>query len=117
LNRALYDIAIGLRSDGVREWNYTTNLHTRGDSGERELLAAADFVCQREVWDRCINTSERITEAFAADQRFPTPFLVARAPGAMARSWKAQLRQKTSRSLRPAITLKKSPRMPRCMAW
>ncbi len=26
---------------------------------ERELLAAADFACQREVRDRCINTSER----------------------------------------------------------
>jgi soluble lytic murein transglycosylase len=29
LNRALYAIAIGLRSEGVREWNYTANLHTR----------------------------------------------------------------------------------------
>jgi soluble lytic murein transglycosylase len=74
LNRALYAIAIGLRSDGVREWNYTTNLHTRGGMGERELLAAADFACQREVWDRCINTSERTKEAFHAEQRFPMPF-------------------------------------------
>jgi soluble lytic murein transglycosylase len=74
LNRALYAIAIGLRSDGVREWNYTTNLHTRGGMSERELLAAADFACQREVWDRCINTSERTKEAFMPDQRFPMPF-------------------------------------------
>jgi soluble lytic murein transglycosylase len=74
LNRALYAIALGLRSDGVREWNYTTNLHTRGGMSERELLAAADFACQREVWDRCINTSERTKESFQADQRFPTPF-------------------------------------------
>ncbi|MFM7331734.1 MAG: transglycosylase SLT domain-containing protein [Brachymonas sp.] len=74
LNRALYAIAIGLRADGVREWNYTTNLHTRGGMNDRELLAAADFACQREVWDRCINTSERTKEAFHADQRFPTPF-------------------------------------------
>ena len=74
LNRALYAIAIGLRSDGVREWNYTTNLHTRGGMSERELLAAADFACSREVWDRCINTSERTKEAFHADQRFPMPF-------------------------------------------
>jgi soluble lytic murein transglycosylase len=28
LNRALVAIQIGLRSEGVREWNYTTNLHT-----------------------------------------------------------------------------------------
>ncbi len=74
LNRALYAIAIGLRSDGVREWNYTTNLHTRGGMSERELLAAADFACSREVWDRCINTSERTKEAFHPDQRFPMPF-------------------------------------------
>ena len=74
LNRALYAIAIGLRSDGVREWNYTTNLHTRGGMNDRDLLAAAEFACQREVWDRCINTSERTKEAFHADQRFPTPF-------------------------------------------
>jgi soluble lytic murein transglycosylase len=74
LNRALYAIAIGLRADGVREWNYTTNLHTRGGMSERELLAAADFACTREVWDRCINTSERTKDAFNAEQRFPMPF-------------------------------------------
>jgi soluble lytic murein transglycosylase len=28
LNRALYAILLGLRGEGVREWNYTTNLHT-----------------------------------------------------------------------------------------
>ncbi len=74
LNRALYAIALGLRADGVREWNYTTNLHTRGGMNDRDLLAAADFACQREVWDRCINTSERTKEAFQPDQRFPMPF-------------------------------------------
>jgi soluble lytic murein transglycosylase len=74
LNRALYAIAIGLRSEGVREWNYSTNLHTRGGLPERDLLAAADFACERQVWDRCINTSERTKEAMDTDQRFPMPF-------------------------------------------
>jgi soluble lytic murein transglycosylase len=74
LNRALYAIAIGLRSEGVREWNYTTNLHTRGGMSERDLLAAADFACDRQVWDRCINTSERTKEGMDTDQRFPMPF-------------------------------------------
>ncbi len=74
LNRALYAIAIGLRSEGVREWNYSTNLHQRGGMAERELLAAADFACERQVWDRCINTSERTKEAMDTDQRFPMPF-------------------------------------------
>ena len=74
LNRALYAIFIGLRSEGVREWNYATNLHTPGGMAERDLLAAADFACQREVWDRCINTSERTTTLVDYAQRFPMPF-------------------------------------------
>ena len=59
LQRALYAIKIGLRSDGVREWNYSTNLHQRGGMSDRELLAAAELACEQQVWDRCINTSER----------------------------------------------------------
>jgi soluble lytic murein transglycosylase len=74
LNRALYAIAIGLRPEGVREWNYTTNLHRAGGLGDRELLAAAQFACDREVWDRCINTSERTKNSFDAEQRYPTPY-------------------------------------------
>ena len=74
LARGLYAISMGLRSEGVREWNYATNLHTPGGMGERELLAAADLACEREVWDRCINTSERTKTATDYTQRFPMPF-------------------------------------------
>jgi len=74
LSRALYAIFLGLRSEGVREWNYTTSLHTPGGMGERELLAAADFACEKQVWDRCINTSERTKTVMDMAQRFPTPF-------------------------------------------
>ena len=74
LNRALYAISIGLRPEGTREWNYATNLHERGGMDDRALLAAADFACQREVWDRCINTSERTKGVIDALQRFPMPF-------------------------------------------
>ena len=74
LNRALYAISIGLRSEGNREWNYTTNLHRAGGFNDRELMAAAQYACDREVWDRCINTSERTKNEFDFDQRFPTPF-------------------------------------------
>jgi len=73
LNRSLYAIAIGLRADGVREWNYSTNLHQRGGMDDRALLAAADLACQREVWDRCINTSERTRSVIDFAQRFPMP--------------------------------------------
>ena len=74
LNRGLYAIQIGLRSEGVREWNYSTNLHAKGGMVDRELLAAADLACQREVWDRCINTSERTQKVIDLEQRFPMPF-------------------------------------------
>ena len=74
LGRALYAISVGLRSEGVREWNYATNLHTPGGMADRDLLAAADLACQREVWDRCINTSERTTGAPDYSQRFPMPY-------------------------------------------
>ncbi len=74
LNRGLYAILIGLRGEGAREWNYSTNLHARGGMSDRELLAAADFACQREVWDRCINTSERTRAVIDSEQRFPMPY-------------------------------------------
>jgi soluble lytic murein transglycosylase len=73
LQRALFAIAMGLRSEGNREWNYNTNLHTPGGMSDRELLAAADLACQRQVWDRCINTSDRTQNAIDMEQRFPTP--------------------------------------------
>jgi soluble lytic murein transglycosylase len=74
LNRGLYAIALGLRPEGVREWNWGTNMAKPGGLGERELLAAAQMACDREVWDRCINTSERTKTEFDIEQRFPTPF-------------------------------------------
>jgi soluble lytic murein transglycosylase len=74
LNRGAYAIMIGLRPEGNREWNYNTNLHQRGGMNERELLAAAQFACDRQIWDRCINTSERTQTMLDFDQRFPMPF-------------------------------------------
>jgi soluble lytic murein transglycosylase len=77
LVRAQQLIALGLRNEGVREWNYSL----RGMS-DRELLAAAQVACDRELWDRCINTSDRTRGVIDIAQRFPTPFrqeLVSRA--------------------------------------
>ena len=74
LTRALYAIRIGLRSEGVREWNYTTNLHQPGGMHDRDLLAAAAIACQAQVWDRCINTSERTKSFVSWQQRYPMPF-------------------------------------------
>ncbi len=67
--RALLLIDIGLRSEGVREWNFTL----RG-LDDRQLLAAAQLACDNEVWDRCINTSDRTRGEVDMAQRFPMPF-------------------------------------------
>ena len=77
LARALYAMNLGLREEGRREWNYSTNLHVRGGMSDRELLAAADLACRNEVWDRCINTSERTKQVIDLEQRFPMPFRAA----------------------------------------
>ena len=77
LQRALHAIALGLRSDGVREWNYSISLHTKGGMDDRSLLAAAEMACHAEVWDRCINTSDRSKVLIDMEQRFPMPFKVA----------------------------------------
>ncbi|MDH3209541.1 MAG: lytic transglycosylase domain-containing protein [Burkholderiaceae bacterium] len=69
LQRALLLIDSGLRSEGVREWNFSL----RG-MGDRELLAAAQLACERAVWDRCISTSERTRAEIDLQQRFPMPF-------------------------------------------
>ncbi|HEX5805518.1 MAG TPA: transglycosylase SLT domain-containing protein [Macromonas sp.] len=74
LQRALQAIELGLRSEGVREWNYTVALHHPGGMTERELLAAANLACQHEVWDRCINTSARTTTEIDHAQRYPMPY-------------------------------------------
>ncbi|MGE0429326.1 MAG: transglycosylase SLT domain-containing protein [Hydrogenophaga sp.] len=73
LRRALIAMRLGLRSEGVREWNYTVGLHTPGGMPERELLAAADLACRAELWDRCINTSERTPLVLDHAQRYPMP--------------------------------------------
>jgi soluble lytic murein transglycosylase len=69
LARALQLIGMGMRSEGVREWNFTL----RG-MDDRQLLAAAQLACDRQVWDRCINTSDRTRGEVDVAQRFPTPF-------------------------------------------
>jgi soluble lytic murein transglycosylase len=66
--RALLLINLGLRAEGVREWNYSLRGMTN-----RQLLAAAQWACDGGVWDRCINTSERTLGEVHVAQRFPLP--------------------------------------------
>jgi len=77
LHRAMVAIRIGLRQDGVKEWNYGTALvdgqGRKGRMTDREKLAAAQWACDEQIWDRCINTSER-TALSEMNHRYPTPF-------------------------------------------
>ncbi len=69
LARAARLIELGLRSEGVREWNFSLRGMT-----DRRLLAAADLACEKEIWDRCINTSDRTRNEIDLAQRFPMPY-------------------------------------------
>ena len=68
LQRALTAFTLGFRSEAVREWNFSLI-----GMSDRELLAAAQLACSREIWDRCINTSDRTRSEVDLEQRFPTP--------------------------------------------
>ena len=68
LARGLKLIEIGLRSEGVREFNYSLR-----ELDDRALLAAAQWACERQVWDRCISASERTRDAISLALRYPTP--------------------------------------------
>lgn len=69
LQRALLLIGANLRNEGNREWNFSL----RG-LDDRALRAAAEMGCDRAIWDRCINTSDRTKVEIDMAQRFPTPF-------------------------------------------
>jgi soluble lytic murein transglycosylase len=74
IDRALRLLALGWRSDAVREWNFTLSRTRHGGLNDRELLAVAEVACRRQIWDRCINTSERTRQQVSLAQRYPTPF-------------------------------------------
>ncbi|MET0208653.1 MAG: lytic transglycosylase domain-containing protein, partial [Burkholderiaceae bacterium] len=69
VQRAMLLLAVGLRSEGQREWNFSM----RG-LNDRELLAVAQAACERELWERCISTSERTRQEIDLNQRFPMPY-------------------------------------------
>jgi soluble lytic murein transglycosylase len=74
VDRALRLLDLGWRSEAVREWNFTLSFTKPGGLTDRELLAVAEAACRREIWDRCINSSERTRTEFSLAQRYPTPF-------------------------------------------
>ena len=68
LQRAMLLMAIGLRGEGRREWNFTL----RG-LADREVLAAARLACDRGDWQLCINTAERSRGEIDLALRYPMP--------------------------------------------
>ncbi|MFT3858239.1 MAG: transglycosylase SLT domain-containing protein [Aquabacterium sp.] len=74
IDRALRMLQLGWRSEALREWNFTLGYGRPGGLTERELLAVAEEACRREIWDRCINTSDRTRREIHLEQRYPTPY-------------------------------------------
>jgi soluble lytic murein transglycosylase len=67
--RAIAFYEIGLRPEGNREWNFQLRNMT-----DRQLIAAAEWACRKNILDRCVNTSDRTKAEFDFQQRFVTPF-------------------------------------------
>ena len=69
LHRALTFFALEMRTEGVREWNWSL----RG-MNDRELLAAADLAKRNQIWDRAINTADRTKTEHDFALRFLAPY-------------------------------------------
>ena len=74
IDRALRMLDLGWRGDAIREWNFTVAYSKPGGLSDRELLAVSDEACRREIWDRCINSSDRTRQEINLEQRYPMPF-------------------------------------------
>ena len=69
LQRALAFFRLDMRTEAVREWNWSL----RGMS-DRELLAAAHLARQNQIWDRAINTADRTRNEHDYSLRFLAPY-------------------------------------------
>lgn len=69
LQRALAFFRLDLRTEAVREWNWSL----RG-MNDRQLLAAARLAEENRLWDRAINTAERTQEEHDYQLRFLAPY-------------------------------------------
>lgn len=74
IDRALRMLDLGWRTEALKEWNFTLSYAKAGGLSDRELMAVAEEACHRELWDRCINSSDRTRHEFNLEQRYPMPF-------------------------------------------
>ena len=68
LQRALALFALGMRFEGVREWNWAL----RG-MDDRQLLAASQIAYDNEIWDRSIAAADRTVALHDFTLRYPAP--------------------------------------------
>jgi len=69
LQQAVALFKLDLRREAVPQWNYGL----RG-LNDRQLLAAAEFAREQQIYDRVVNTSERTEQEVDFSQRFIAPF-------------------------------------------
>lgn len=60
---------LGLRREAIPQWNFGLRGMT-----DRQLLAAAEFAREQQIYDRVVNTSERTQQLVDFSQRFIAPF-------------------------------------------
>jgi soluble lytic murein transglycosylase len=60
---------LGMRPEAVREWNWGL----RG-SGDRTLLAAAEYARRNQIYDRAVTSADRTREEHDYDLRYLAPF-------------------------------------------
>jgi len=69
IRRAMAFFRLEMRTEAVREWNWSL----RGMS-DRELLAAANLARSNQIWDRAINTADRTRNEHDYSLRFLAPY-------------------------------------------
>jgi soluble lytic murein transglycosylase len=70
LRRALAFFRLDLRTEGVKEWNWTL----RG-MGDRELLAAAELANRNHIYDRAIAAADRTKNEHDFSLRYLAPYV------------------------------------------
>ena len=69
LARALELIRLGLRTEGVKEWQFAIRYYD-----DPQLIAAAELARRAEVYDRAIHTADRTVNLHNFELRYPVPY-------------------------------------------
>ena len=69
LRRSLAFFRLEMRTEAVREWNWSLR-----SMNDRQLLAAAELARSNQIWDRVINTADRTRNEHDYSLRFLAPY-------------------------------------------